>query len=251
MRARQRLVPPSSGRIADGASSTRESFRALARGQPVEAGEPAAGEVLARDVQRPPERLAAADGDDLRAGLERVQPLRRGGEPGADDGDRRARTRAARTRAPSRGSRAARPAPSRPGWPGATSTCRKAPWPSSSKPPSTARTRSIRSLCRLASQPLRSRSRSTCARNSSHRRVDSGRRADSTSGAGERRGPPSRGRRAPETIVGPQWPSLSERISRCRIAAAAPPERRRPGRRRCRRPRSRPARARGAGSGTP
>ena len=50
---------------------------------------PRRGEILARDVQRPPERLAAADGDDLCAGLERVEPLGRGGEPGADDGDRR------------------------------------------------------------------------------------------------------------------------------------------------------------------
>ena len=42
---------------------------------------------MPRHVQRPPDRLAPAHRDDLGAGLERVQPLRRGREPRADDGD--------------------------------------------------------------------------------------------------------------------------------------------------------------------
>ena len=59
----------------------------------------------------------------------------------------------------------------RPGWPVATRTCRNGPSPSSSKPPSTARMRSTRCARKLCSQPLRARTRSTCARNSVDRRV--------------------------------------------------------------------------------
>src|SRR5581483_6990026 len=54
----------------------------------------------------------------------------------------------------------------RPGWPVAIRTCGTASSPSSSKPPSTARTRSTRRCRKLVSHPERTRTFSACARNS-------------------------------------------------------------------------------------
>ena len=128
-----------------------------------------------------------------------------------------------------------------PGCPGASSTWRKTPCPSSSKPPSTARTRSTRACRKLSSQRLLARSSSTCARNSS----TVGRYRSQTlrmRGARSRRRAASR-TASPGKEVGQQCPSLSDRISRWRIAAArgrqAPAG---PGRRRRRRSRPAPGR---------
>ena len=90
-------------------------------------------------------------------GVERVQPLRRRGEPRADDADRCRRSRAARTSEPRAGRRAAPPAPRAPDDRSRRARARTTPCPSSSKPPATGRSRSIRagttrcsSRCRIA-----------------------------------------------------------------------------------------------------
>src|SRR5205823_11147689 len=87
-RAPERLIPLRAGRVG-GRRQRAETLGPLTRSQAVVAGEPPAGEVLARNVERSPSRLTAAHRHDFCACRERVQPLRRGGETGADDRDRR------------------------------------------------------------------------------------------------------------------------------------------------------------------
>ena len=108
------------------------------------AASPRAREVLARHVERPPQRLAAPDRDDLCAGRERVQPLGRRGEAGADDRHARRVRRAARTSGRRAGRRAAPPGRSGPDGRARAARAGRRRRPSSSKPPSTARTRSTR-----------------------------------------------------------------------------------------------------------
>ena len=79
-----RLVPAPSRRVGGRAEGAQELCSPGPR-RGAEAGEPTLGEERSRDVQRAACGLAAADGDDLRAGRERVQPLGRRGHPGADD----------------------------------------------------------------------------------------------------------------------------------------------------------------------
>src|SRR5581483_2880379 len=87
-RRRERLVPRAPRWIRRREQGAKPRGP-LARAEPVEAVEAAAGEILARDVERPPYGLPATDRDDLGARRERVEPLRRRGEAGTDDGDRR------------------------------------------------------------------------------------------------------------------------------------------------------------------
>ena len=125
----------------EGASSARRSVGALGAAGAWKRGEPAAREERPRDVQRPAHRLAPAHRDDLAPGRERVQPLGRRRHP--------APTTATRVGVLVRlvgvdGARVARElvGNASPGWPGATQhVAEDVPCPSSSKPPSTARTR--------------------------------------------------------------------------------------------------------------
>ena len=95
--ARARPARPTRGRAGRTARRTRR--RSSARSAGGVAWKPASPRFVKSgrgDVQRPPRRLAPADRDDLGARRERVQPLRRGGHAGADDGDARRVRRAAR-----------------------------------------------------------------------------------------------------------------------------------------------------------
>ena len=107
----------------------------------MERREAALREERPRRAQRPAQRRPPPDRDHLRAGAERVQPLRRGRHAGADDRDaRRVLVRLVRVhgvRMLAR-PRETRDAPSR------RARARTGPSPSSSKPPSTARIRSTR-----------------------------------------------------------------------------------------------------------
>ena len=141
---------------------------AARRRRAVERREAALREERPRRAQRPPQRRPAADRDHLRAGAERVQPLRRRRHPGADDRDaRRVLVRLVGVH----GCRMlARPRETRDG-------------PSRRARARTARRRRARSRRRprgsapraaatkLRSQPLRSRTSAACETNSSTSRV--------------------------------------------------------------------------------
>ena len=118
----------------EGAEKRRRSCGALGARRGAERGEAALREERPRHVERAPHRLAAADGDDLGAGGERVSPLGRRGHAGADHRDpRRVLVRLVGVDDP-RDRPRARPAAASPGCPGASRTWRKVPCPSSAKP---------------------------------------------------------------------------------------------------------------------
>ena len=81
-----RLVPRGPGRERR-RRQLAELRRALLVAQRVVGGEAALREERARHVQRPPERFAAPDRDDLGTRGQRVQPLGRSRHPRADDRD--------------------------------------------------------------------------------------------------------------------------------------------------------------------
>ena len=192
--------------------------------EPVEAARGrAARSSGARHVQRPAPRLAPPHRDHARACGERVQPLRRRGEPGADDADLVARIRAARRRARRAGRRQLVGHARGPGCPVATQHVREAPVPVELEAAVDRRgSRSTRAARRLSSQPLARAHAPRRARGTRRPSGDSGRRRDATSGRSERRRRASR-TASPGNVVGRQCPSLSERIARWRIAARAPP----------------------------
>ena len=106
-----------------------------------------------------------------------------------------------------------------PGGPGASRTCAKTPRPSTSKPPSTA-AHALDARRVGSSRPSRcARAAPRRARGTPRRSGCSGRTTERSRGSGERRRRAARTAR-PGNVVGPQWPSLSERIRRWRIAAA-------------------------------
>ena len=140
----------------EGASSAAEHRARARRGSVAwKRGEPAAREERPRHVERPPQRLAPAHRGDPRAGGERVQPLGRRRHAGADDGDvvrvlvRLVGVDGARVAGELRRDVQARVAG---GDAARGGTCRS---PSSSKPPSTARIRSMRRGTTASSQPVR------------------------------------------------------------------------------------------------
>ena len=163
----RRAGRPTRARADRTASTGRGAARPALRAASVEVGETALREQRPRAVERTAERRAPADRHDLRSGVERVQPLRCRRHPGADDRDASTRIRAARRRAPRSGRHSSGHAS--PGWPVATRRARTA----RRRPARTLRrrhgSRSTRRSVKLRSQPLRSRSRSTCARKSSTR----------------------------------------------------------------------------------
>ena len=204
----------------DGAESARSS---AARSRGVEAWKPARPRCVksgARHVQRPALGLPAPDRDDRRprrrarsATPSRPPSPRRRRRP-------RPRTRAARTRArrvgrpPARAARRARVAGRDAARVGRARRRR-------------ARTRrrpreSARRAAAGSSRPSRCRARSSLdvLEELARRSGGSGRAPSATSGASAPAPQPPPHREARERGRGRQWPSLSERIRRCRIAAA-------------------------------
>ena len=164
-------------------------------------------------------RLAPPHRGDARARRERVPPLGRRRHPGADDDDVVGvvvrlvgvhRPRVVRRAPPARSARGGRSRPAR----GGTTAGRRA-----SKPPSTARIRSIaaRHDAVVPAGPRGAAPRR--GRGTRRPSGGSGRRRVCTSGHGLPLRAAAR-TASPGNDVGRQWPSLSERIRRCRIDAA-------------------------------
>ena len=218
-RALERLVEVPPGRIRR-REQLAQARGALARREPVEAGEAARARSTRAGRSAAAAAARAAGRRRPRARRERVQPLRRRREAGADDGHaRRVLVRLVRVD----DARIVRAAPSGtagPGCPARRARARSGRCPSSSKPPSTARDPPDPRLdARLWSQPLRSRSSLDVREELLDRRVVAVaaplRGAAAASAAAERWTKASPGK-----VVGRQCPSLSERMSRWRIAAA-------------------------------
>ncbi len=203
----------------EGASSVRSRAARSLAPEPVEAGEAAPREVLARDVQRPADRLAPAHRDDLRAGGERVQPLGRRCEARRRRRSPSPRTRAARRHGRRAGRRAARPARSGPdGRARAARGGRRRRRRARSRR-ATARTRSMRAAWTLRSQPLRSRS----SLDVGEELVDGRVVAVENRGDERRRRAPSQRRAHREARE--TWPAGSGRRSRSASRAAGSPRR--------------------------
>ena len=151
----------------DGASeAVQAARRALGAAPSGSSRESALREERPWHVQRPARRLAAANRDDVGAGCERIQPFGRGGHSRADDGDavgvvvRLVGVDGARVALELGREREA-------GMTGCEQDMAERSVAVEREPPSSTRTRSMRRRSdKLASQPLRSRSSSTCRRNS-------------------------------------------------------------------------------------
>ena len=248
-RRRARGARPRRGRAG---TTARRSAAAARPARPVgaawNAASPRRVNSGARQVERSALRLAAANRDDRGAGGERVQPLGRGGHAGADDRDASALVvRLVGVHGSGVAGELVR-ARRGPGWPGASEdVAEDAVAVELEAAVHGADALDARPSRKLSSQPVASRSSSTWARNSSTRRVVAV--ADALRRAGRRCGAARAvaHRQARERASAQQWPSLSERMRRCRIAAARAGARRPPGPGPCRRRRSRPARAPRAG----
>ena len=233
---RERLVPSRPAGYDGGEQRAEDGRRARPGCVAWNAGEPAPREERARHVERPARGLPPPHRHHPRAGRERVQPLGRRRHPGADHRRRRRRTRAARRRGRRAGRRRAPPGTFRPGMPRRDEdVAERRPAPSSSKPPSTARTRSTRarttprpSRVRRAHAPRRARGTRRPSGGSGRRRsarAATGCRAPERRPDGEpgERGRPGSARRSPSASAAAGSPPP---------ARATPP----PGRRRRRRP---------------
>ena len=202
----------------DGAQKVRRSSRALPGGVARKRGEAALREERPRHVQRPAERLAAADRDDLGAGGKRVPPLGRRGHAGADHGDRRGvLVRLVGVDDPRVGLELRR---EREPWmprreqnvPEGAVTVDGEAAPSTPDALDPGRGGSSRpSRCAPAARRRGGGTR--------RRWGGSGCRRSGASGARSRRRAASRAA-SPGNVVGKQWPSLSERMRSWRIAAA-------------------------------
>ena len=173
----------------------------------------------ARHVERPPHRLAPPHRDDRAPAASAFSHSVAAARPAPTTATRRAYSCGSYA-CTARGSSASSSGTCKPGWPGASSTWRNVAVRRRARSrPSTARTRSMRA-------DAEARRPSRCAPRSSldvlEELVDGGvvAVADAAHERAER--PPPRGVRtaSPGNDVGRQCPSLSERIARCRIAAA-------------------------------
>ena len=126
------LVPLAPGRIRRREQATHRRIAPRARPGPrVERWtSPRRREQRARHVQRPPGGSRRRTDVTRAPARERVAPLGRGSHASADHGDARPRNRAARRREPRVRRRELRPGRRAPGWPVASRTWRKTPWPS-------------------------------------------------------------------------------------------------------------------------
>ena len=214
--ARARGARPTGVRTDRTAREQRRERGPLRRRRGVEAGQAALREERARQVERPPRRLASPHRDDLGAGRERVQPLGSGGH--------------ARRRRPSPRRRIVRLVGVHDAWIAAARRGRRdrdgraragrgeRPRDRRARSPSVARTRSIAGAAGSFVPAASRHAPRRHARGTRRRSAGSGRRAeDERSGRAPRM---RRARASPGNEAGRQWPSLSDRIRLCRIAAA-------------------------------